>query len=171
MEEGFGEAGARLKPINTETEEPTMSEKELKEMMELEDYAHFRAELVEISPQSFDIDELREILDDMIRSKVAMENDMRDSFAELGEVEQTKLLDSLGQSGYKDRDWWYRMLMDGPRHRDSRPSSDWRPRIQPTGCGGVPVYSFVKCREVTLRSKNAPSGRIITPCSNEGSRR
>ena len=118
MEEGFGEAGARLKPINTETEEPMMSEKELKEMMELEDYAHFRAELVEISPQSFDIDELREILDDMIRSKVAMENDMRDSFAELGEVEQTKLLDSLGQSGYKDRDWWYRMLMDGPRHRD-----------------------------------------------------
>lgn len=95
-----------------------MSEKELKEMMELEDYAHFRAELVEISPQSFDIDELREILGDMIRSKVAMENDMRDSFAELGEVEQTKLLDSLGQSGYKDRDWWYRMLMDGPRHRD-----------------------------------------------------
>lgn len=118
MEEGFGEAGARLKPINTETEEPMMSEKELKKMMELEDYAHFRAELVEISPQSFDIDELREILDDMIRSKVAMENDMRDSFAELGEVEQTKLLDSLGQSGYKDRDWWYRMLMDGPRHRD-----------------------------------------------------
>ncbi|WP_288738155.1 hypothetical protein [uncultured Enorma sp.] len=118
MEEGFGEAGARLKPINTETEEPMMSEKELKEMMELEDYVHFRAELVEISPQSFDIDELREILDDMIRSKVAMENDMRDSFAELGEVEQTKLLDSLGQSGYKDRDWWYRMLMDGPRHRD-----------------------------------------------------
>ncbi len=95
-----------------------LSEKELKEMMELEDYAHFRAELVEISPQSFNIDELREILDDMIRSKVAMENDMRDSFAELGEVEQTKLLDSLGQSGYKDRDWWYRMLMDGPRHRD-----------------------------------------------------
>ena len=118
MEEGFGEVGARLKPINTEMEEPMMSEKELKEMMELEDYAHFRAELVEISPQSFDIDELREILDDMIRSKVAMENDMRDSFAELGEVEQTKLLDSLGQSGYKDRDWWYRTLMDGPRHRD-----------------------------------------------------
>ena len=39
-----------------------LSEKELKEMMELEDYAHFRAELVEISPQSFDINELKEIL-------------------------------------------------------------------------------------------------------------
>ena len=117
MEEGFGEAGARLKPINTETEEPMLSERELKEMMELEDYAHFRAELVEISPQSFDIGELREILDDMIKSKVAMENDMRDNFAELGEIEQTQLLDMLGESGYKDRDWWCRMLMEGPRHR------------------------------------------------------
>lgn len=95
-----------------------LNEKELKEMMELEDYAHFRAELVEISPQSFDINELKEILDDMIRSKVAMEDDMRDGFAELSEVEQTQLLDMLGESGYKDRDWWYRMLMDGPRHRD-----------------------------------------------------
>ena len=93
------------------------SEKELKEMMELEDYAHFRAELVDISPQSFDIDELIEVLDDMIRSKVAMKDDMRESFAKLGEAEQTKLLDMLGQSGYKNRNWWYRMLMDGSRHR------------------------------------------------------
>ena len=74
-----------------------LSEKELKEMMELEDYAHFRAELVEISPQSFDINELKEILGDMIRSKVAMEDNMRDSFAELSEVEQTQLLDMLGE--------------------------------------------------------------------------
>ncbi len=117
MEEGSGKAETRLNPINAETEEPMLSEKELKEMMELEDYAHFRAELVEISPQSFDINELKEILGDMIRSKVAMEDNMRDSFAELSEVEQTQLLDMLGESGYKDRGWWYRMLMDGPRHR------------------------------------------------------
>ena len=36
-------------------------------MCALEDYSHFRAELVEISPESFTIEELREILDDMIR--------------------------------------------------------------------------------------------------------
>lgn len=53
----------------------------------------------------------------MIRSKVAMEDNMRDSFAELSEIEQTQLLDTLGESGYKDRGWWYRMLMDGPRHQ------------------------------------------------------
>lgn len=41
-------------------------------MCELEDYSHFRAELVEISPQSFTLEELKEILGDMIRSKVAL---------------------------------------------------------------------------------------------------
>lgn len=43
---------------------------------------------------------------------------MCEDFAKLDEVSQTRLLDSFGASGYRDRDWWYRMLMDGPRHRD-----------------------------------------------------
>lgn len=91
---------------------------DIQAMKELEDYAHFRAGLVEYSPESFTAEELREILDDMIRSKVALEDSMREHFATLSEEEQTLLLDSLGTSGYKDRGWWYRMLMDGPVHRD-----------------------------------------------------
>ena len=118
MEEGLGDAEAGRQPIECRTEKPMLNETELKEMMELEDFAHFRADLVEISPESFTLDELKEILGDMIRSKVAMEDDMRESFAALGEVEQTRLLDMLGESGYKDRDWWCRMLLDGPRHRE-----------------------------------------------------
>ncbi len=94
------------------------TEAELNAMMELEDYAHFRAELVELSPQSFTIEELQEIVEDLTRSKVAMENHMREDFATRSEVEQTMLLDMLGNSGYQDRDWWYRMLMDGPVHRN-----------------------------------------------------
>ena len=54
----------------------------------------------------------------MLEASSAIENRMRGNFAELDEVTQTRLLDSLGTSGYRDRDWWYRMLMDGPRHRD-----------------------------------------------------
>lgn len=91
---------------------------DIKAMSELEEFAHFRADLFEISPESFTIEEVREILNDMIRSKVAIEDDMRERFAQLSEVEQTVRLDELGQSGYKDRDWWYRMLVDGPIHRD-----------------------------------------------------
>ena len=91
---------------------------DIEAMCELEDYSHFRAELVEISPQSFTLEELKDILGDMIRSKVALEDSMREHFTTLGEVEQTELLNMLGASGCKDRDWWYRMLMDGPVHRE-----------------------------------------------------
>lgn len=90
----------------------------IKELKEAEDHAYFMAELVDISPESFTFEEKRRILDDMLKSSAAIEDAMREDFAKLDEVAQTKLLDGLGASGYRDRDWWYRMLMDGPRHRD-----------------------------------------------------
>lgn len=90
----------------------------LEAMMDLEDYSHFRADLVALSPESFTPGDLREILDDMIRSKAAMEDGLHEHFATLTEAEQTMLLDNLGANGYRDRGWWYRMLMDFPVHRD-----------------------------------------------------
>ena len=117
---------SRLCPAHSQVDamvrskETTMnhSAADIEAMCELEDYSHFRAELVEISPQSFTLEELKEILGDMIRSKVALEDSMREHFATLGEIEQTQLLDMLGASDCKDRDWWHRMLMDGPVHRE-----------------------------------------------------
>ena len=55
-------------------------EQYMNEMKGLEDYAHFRAKLVEMSPESFTLQELQGILGDMIRSKVAMEDAMREHF-------------------------------------------------------------------------------------------
>lgn len=95
-----------------------LNEMTLGELREVEDYAHFRAGIVEYTPESFMPEQMKEILDNMIQSKVIMEDRMREHFATLTEAEQTMLLDSLGESGYRDRDWWYRMLMDGPVHRD-----------------------------------------------------
>ena len=57
------------------------------------------AELVDMSPESFTLEEKRKILDDMIASSSAIENRMREDFAKLDEVTQTRLLDSLGASG------------------------------------------------------------------------
>lgn len=88
------------------------------ELKEAEDHAYFRAELAEISPESFTLEEKRGILDDMVASSAAIENALREEFAKLDEVTQTRLLDMLGTSGYRDRDWWRRMLMDGPVHRE-----------------------------------------------------
>lgn len=76
-----------------------------KDLEDAEDHAYFMAELVDMSPESFTLEEKKAILDDMIESSTAIEDAMREGFARLGEVTQTRLLDSLGQSGYRDRDW------------------------------------------------------------------
>lgn len=83
-----------------------------------EDRAYFMAELVGISPQSFTLEEKQRILRNMIEASAAIENAMRDDFARLDEVAQTRLIDALAEAGPRDRDWWYRTLVAGPRHRE-----------------------------------------------------
>lgn len=87
------------------------------DLYEAEAIAYFRAELARISPGSYTLEEKRQIVEDMRTTTVAAENAMREDFATLGEVEQTMLLGLLGASGFRDRDWWRRMLMDSPLHR------------------------------------------------------
>lgn len=77
---------------------------DMKQLEQAEDHAYFMAELVDMSPESFTLEEKRQILDDMIASSSAIENRMREDFAKLDEVTQTMLLDSLGASGHRDRD-------------------------------------------------------------------
>lgn len=89
-----------------------------KALEDAEDHAHFMAELMEISPESFTLEEKRQILRELTESKVAIENAMRDEFAELDEVTQTRLIDDLAADGPRSREWWHETLVDGPRHRD-----------------------------------------------------
>lgn len=89
-----------------------------KALEDAEDHAHFMAELMEISPESFTLEEKKQILHELIESKVAIENAMRDEFAELDEVTQTRLIDDLAADGPRSREWWHEVLVDGPRHRD-----------------------------------------------------
>ena len=60
-----------------------------KALEEAEDNAHFMAELMDISPESFTLEEKKQVLHEMIASSSAIENAMRDEFAELDEVTQT----------------------------------------------------------------------------------
>ena len=56
-----------------------------KALEDAEDHAYFMAELMDISPESFTLEEKKQILHDMIASSSAIENAMRDEFAELDE--------------------------------------------------------------------------------------
>ena len=95
-----------------------------KALEDAEDHAYFMAELMDISPESFTLEEKRQILRDMIASSTAIENAMRDEFAELDEVTQTVLIDELAADGPRSRDWWHETLVDGPRQRDLPTLSD-----------------------------------------------
>lgn len=95
-----------------------------KALEDTEDHAYFMAELVDISPESFTLEEKKQILHDMIASSSAIENAMRDEFAELDEVTQTRLIDNLAADGPRSSEWWHGVLVDGPRHRDFPTLSD-----------------------------------------------
>ena len=101
-----------------------LSNTEWTALEDAEDHAYFMAELMEISPESFTLEEKKQILRELITSKAAIENAMRDEFAELDEVSQTRLIDALAAEGPRNREWWYERLVDGPRHRDFPTLSD-----------------------------------------------
>ena len=103
-----------------------LSNTEWTALEEAEDHAYFMAELMEISPESFTLEEKKQILRELITSKAAIENAMRGEFAELDEVTQTRLIDGLAADGPQSREWWYEVLVDGPRHRDFPTLSDSR---------------------------------------------
>lgn len=83
-----------------------------------EDRSYFMAELVAISPESFTLEEKQRILRNMIETSAAIENAMRDDFARLDEVTQTRLIDALAKAGPRGRGWWHRMLVACPRRRE-----------------------------------------------------
>ena len=126
-----------------------------KALEDAEDHAYSMAELMDISPESFTLEEKKQIPRDMIESSTAIENAMRDEFAELDEVTQTRLIDDLAADGPRSREWWYEVLVDGPRTATSRRlptahaggGSDGGPRPDK----GARVSPCVDLREATER--------------------
>lgn len=78
-----------------------------KDLEEAKDFTWFKADLVGMPPEIHSLKEEKQILEGMRRTSSTIENRMREDPAKLGEVPQTQLLDSLGASGCRDRDWWY----------------------------------------------------------------
>lgn len=72
-------------------------------LKDAEDLAYFRAELAEVSPGNYPLEEKMRVLEDMREVSSEIENGMREDFARLDEVTQTMFLGRLGASGYRDR--------------------------------------------------------------------
>ena len=69
------------------------------QLTQAEDMAHFRADLCLYSPESYTLDEKKEICNDMMATSKAVLDAMREDFEQLPPDARAKLLDMLCASG------------------------------------------------------------------------
>lgn len=88
-----------------------------------EDMAYFRADLCLYSPESYSLEEKRDICNKMISSSKAVLDTMREDFESMPPELRSKLLDMLCQSGVENPEWWWDVLVgDGdPLYRELEP--------------------------------------------------
>ncbi len=82
-----------------------------RELVEAEEMAYFRADVCLGSPQSFTLDEKREICEQMESTSKAIEDAMRKDFESLPPEFRAKLLDMLCASGCESEEFWKNLLL------------------------------------------------------------
>lgn len=75
-------------------------------LQQAEDMAYFRAEACLFSPESYSLEEKREICEQMESSSKAIEDAMKKDFESLPPEFRVKLLDMLCASGCMTPEWW-----------------------------------------------------------------
>jgi hypothetical protein len=88
-----------------------MNDERWAELQQAEDMAYFRADLCCYSPESYSLDEKKEICNDMLSTSKAVLDAMRVDFEQLPADARSKLLDTLCQSGVESPDWWWDVLV------------------------------------------------------------
>ena len=88
-----------------------MNDERWAELQQAEDMAYFKADLCCYSPESYSLDEKKEICNDMISTSKAVLDAMRADFEQLPADARSKLLDTLCQSGVESPDWWWDVLV------------------------------------------------------------
>lgn len=73
--------------------------------------AYFRADLCLYSPESYTLEEKRDICNEMISTSKAMLDAMRKDFEQLPPDVRSKLLDMLCQSGVESPERWWDVLI------------------------------------------------------------
>lgn len=98
-----------------------MNEAKMIELTQAEEMAYFRADLCLYSPESYTLEEKKEICNDMMATSKAVLDAMREDFQQMPPELRSKLLDMLCQSGVQDPQWWWDVLVgDGdPLYRAS----------------------------------------------------
>ena len=80
-------------------------------LQQAENMAYFKADLCCYSPESYSLEEKKEIRNDMIFTSKAVLDAMRTDFEQLPADARSKLLDMLCQSGVESPEWWWDVLV------------------------------------------------------------
>ena len=80
-------------------------------LQQAEDMAYFKADLCCYLPESYSLEEKKEICNDMISTSKAMLDAMRADFEQLPPEARSKLLDMLCQSEVESPEWWWDVLV------------------------------------------------------------
>ena len=83
----------------------------MQELIEDEAMAYFRADVCLGSPQSFSLDEKREICEQMESTSKAIEDAMKKDFESLPPEFRIRLLDMLCASGVESERFWKELLI------------------------------------------------------------
>ena len=82
------------------------------ELAKAEDEAFFKGDLVLSLPEgSYTADEMWEVLMDMFRTSIAIQDEMRRHFDSLPGLDQIRLFDALVASGVRSWEWWFNVLL------------------------------------------------------------
>jgi hypothetical protein len=100
-----------------------MNEAKMTELSQAEEMAYFRADLCLYSPESYTLDEKKEICNDMMSTSKAMLDAMREDFESMPPELRSKLLDMLCESGVESPQWWWDVLVGNgdPLYRELEP--------------------------------------------------
>ncbi|ACV22414.1 Uncharacterised protein [Slackia heliotrinireducens] len=79
-------------------------------LREEHEIAYLRADICLGSPQSYSLEEKRQIYEDMDASTKAIDAAMRADFWSMPAEVRSRLLDMLGSSGCETRQWWEDLL-------------------------------------------------------------
>ena len=82
------------------------------QLAEANEIAFLHADVCLGSPESYSLDEKRQICENIDATNAAIDAAMRAEFETLPDFAKPMLLDMLGAPGTPEREWWERILLD-----------------------------------------------------------
>ena len=88
-----------------------LNPEKLNALLNAQDMAFFRGQLFQESPESFTLEEQKQVINDMILTTQALYNAYREDFAEWPESERIDFFEDLRINYPKGFDWWFDILL------------------------------------------------------------